>query len=229
MQSFVLKRLVSANIWALTCHTPCRRNFAARTAVTAALTASPAGSSLWPAHWAAIEEMRLSRRAPVDLLGATALAYGAGGGAGGSSSSPQERASFRFRTLIATMLSPQTKDAQTAQAFNNLEQAVLAAAAAAHASTTGTGASPAAFESGFSATALLTLSLAQVERACAPVSFYKTKAVHILKACAEIDRRKYMYTTSRERDGRSELAGKPVRAPCIQCVMASQKSICARY
>ena len=206
MQKFVLKRLGSANIWALTCHAPCRRSFAARTAVTALPTASPAGSSLWPAHWAAIEEMRLSRRAPVDLLGDTTLAYGAGAGSGGSSSSPQERASFRFRTLIATMLSPQTKDAQTAQAFNNLEQAVQAAAAA-HAST-GIGASPAAFESGFSAAALLALSPAQVEKACAPVSFYKTKAVHILKACAEIERRQYMHTS---REGSSELAGMSVR------------------
>jgi len=75
-----------------------------------------ASSAQWPAHWAAIEEMRTSGAgvaSPVDTMGAEALAISGAG-------SYRQGKAFRFQTLVSCMLSPQTKDAQTAAAFRNL-------------------------------------------------------------------------------------------------------------
>jgi len=166
-------------------------------AAPAAPAASLSGASLWPVHWTRIEAMRRTRAAPVDVMGATALAYGAGYGASPSAQTAQSRASFRFRTLIATMLSPQTKDAQTAQAFNNLERC-------AHAVRSG-------YE-GFTAASLLQVPEKDLLEACAPVSFYKTKAAHIRRACEVIEKQAYTYTTAHgdgEGEGQLEAAGIP--------------------
>lgn len=106
--------------------------------------------------------------APVDSLGATALAYSKVG----SRLVPVSKESFRFRTLIATMLSPQTKDQQTGEAYHALVEKV------------------AAEEEGVEFTAstfVKTLSLDDVEQACRPVSFYKTKARNILDAAKRIN------------------------------------------
>ena len=58
--------------------------------------------------------MRMYEPAAVDTMGADALA---------SSGQPDDKC-FRFQTLVATMLSPQTKDEQTSRAFNNILQLV---------------------------------------------------------------------------------------------------------
>jgi endonuclease-3 len=99
--------------------------------------------------------------APVDSLGATALAYSATTGAAVSPTS------FRFRTLMATMLSPQTKDQQTAQAYDNLVALV-------------------GDETEFRASALAKKTLAEIESSCQPVSFYKTKARNIYAAAQRL-------------------------------------------
>lgn len=65
----------------------------------------------WKTHWDEIVKMRHDfSPAPVDSMGAEALA---------ERNRPDDK-TFRFQTLIGTMLSPQTKDAQTSQAFDNL-------------------------------------------------------------------------------------------------------------
>eukprot|EP01032_Pedospumella_encystans_P011533 gene11533-13402_t len=64
----------------------------------------------WEAQWKEIEAMRKLNPAAVDTMGAEALAHRNG-------ASVKE---FKFQTLIATMLSPQTRDQQTAIAFDNL-------------------------------------------------------------------------------------------------------------
>ena len=65
---------------------------------------------LWMQQWSVIENMRGYQTAAVDTMGADAL----------SRSSNAKDANFRFQTLIACMLSPQTKDNQTSTAFDNL-------------------------------------------------------------------------------------------------------------
>ena len=191
----------------------------------------------WRAHWAAIERMRRipTLRAPVDTLGATALAYGAQSAfgsaaeaaeaveaAGGSDAAataaaaadknstistgtkadntgavawqaisaaaprgPKQREAFRFGTLVATMLSPQTRDKQTAKAFGNLQSLALAPVQAREQQQQQRGKrSGAAFN--FTAAALARCSLEDITQACTPVSFYKTKAANILAACERI-------------------------------------------
>ena len=130
----------------------------------------------WKKHWDLMKEMRergtigqtsMTIEAPVDTMGATAI----------SNKENVTKESFRFRALIATMLSPQTRDAQTYAAFNNLEELV----------TTPT--SP----SDFTATNLLKIPIDIIEAACKPVSFYKTKAINIHKACERIVESNYRY------------------------------------
>jgi endonuclease-3 len=64
----------------------------------------------WKTQWDEIVKMRHDLPAPIDSMGAEALA---------ERNRPDDK-TFRFQTLIGTMLSPQTKDAQTSQAFDNL-------------------------------------------------------------------------------------------------------------
>lgn len=109
-------------------------------------------NGLWETQWNEIEAMRKLQPAAVDTMGADALAR-----LNGASAKP-----FRFQTLIATMLSPQTRDQQTMMAFNNLIKLIAPAP--------------------FLASSLLKHDLEAIEKAIQPVSFYKTKAKNIVDA-----------------------------------------------
>jgi len=119
----------------------------------AASASIPAKKELWQQQWTKIEEMRKLQPAAVDTMGADALARDNGA----------QDAQFRFQTLIATMLSPQTRDQQTMLAFNNLVALVETEP--------------------FLASSLLKHDSAAIEQAIQPVSFYKTKAKNIFEAC----------------------------------------------
>lgn len=106
----------------------------------------------WKQQWSKIELMRGKYPAAVDTMGADALAH-----RGGAKS-----AEFRFQTLIATMLSPQTKDQQTLLAFDNLVALVA--------------------PQPLLASSLLTCAMTDIEEAVKPVSFFTTKATNILEA-----------------------------------------------
>jgi endonuclease-3 len=67
-----------------------------------------------------------------------------------------------FQVLIATMLSAQTKDAVTAAASGRL------------------------FSVARTPPAMLKLTARQIEKLIYPVSFYRTKAVHVKQTCAQI-------------------------------------------
>ncbi len=137
--------------------------------------------SFWAQQWAAIECMKSATSiAPVNEFGAESLAFGKLSRLSWNST-PVARSSFRFRTLIAAMLSPQTRDAQTATAFRNLEECVRQA-------------SQSSSDAFFTAASLLQVNPEYVVAACAPVSFYKTKARNILLASAQIEKRKYLTT-----------------------------------
>ncbi len=167
--------------------------------------------SNWEAHWKAIEMMRsnpvlgvngLPMKAPVDELGATALAHSGTGKGRNLYDSPSARESFRFGTLIATMLSPQTKDAQTAEAFHRLQKLVSTS------KVTGLAA-----EHCFIAPNLLECTLDDITQACTPVSFYKTKAKNIQLACERIVANNYTTTTYYHEssiDGGSNITGKRI-------------------
>lgn len=114
------------------------------------------GRELWEEHWQHIEQMRSSVSAAVDSMGAEALAHS------GTSTTGK---SFRFQTLIATMLSPQTKDAQTAQAFNNLMKMV--------------------HPNPFLPSALSQFSSEEIEKQIRMTSFYSAKAKNILAAAQQ--------------------------------------------
>jgi endonuclease-3 len=107
---------------------------------------------LWQQQWKKIEDMRKHNKAAVDTMGADALAKR-------DVANPLQ---LRFQTLIATMLSPQTRDEQTTAAYENLRGIV----------PSGT----------LTATSLAGQQLHKVEEAIRPVSFYKVKAVNILEA-----------------------------------------------
>ena len=126
--------------------------------------------SRWREQWAEVKKIRELNKgtAPVDSLGATALAYSKIG----SELVPVGGKSFRFRTLIATMLSPQTKDQQTGEAYEALVQLVV--------ETVKGGAE-------FTSETFAKLSLTEIEQACRPVSFYKTKAKNILDAAKRMN------------------------------------------
>jgi endonuclease III len=160
----------------------------------------------WIDQWNAIETMRKEGnmeldgkvfQAPVDSLGAAALAYSHNIDA--IHDSPAARESFRFRTLIATMLSPQTKDAQTALAFNNL----LNLCRPSPSRSTGSGSG----ENSFIAKNLMEHSLEDITIACMPVSFHNTKAANILEACRKIVSKNYLVRN--EETGDLEVAGIP--------------------
>ena len=121
--------------------------------------------SNWKEQWGAIERLRAEYKgvAPVDSMGAERLAkteYDTG---------KVSEESFRFRTLMATMLSPQTKDQQTNDAFHNLLALVLNKG------------------DEFLASSLAKEPLEAIEQCIMPVSFYKTKARNIHLAAVRID------------------------------------------
>jgi endonuclease-3 len=107
---------------------------------------------LWQQQWTKIEDMRKHSKAAVDTMGADALAK----------RDVAHPIQFRFQTLIATMLSPQTRDEQTTAAYENLRGLVPSRT--------------------LTATSLAGQPLKKVEEAMRPVSFYKVKAVNILEA-----------------------------------------------
>lgn len=114
---------------------------------------SSGGSPQWNQHWHKIEIIRkVNPPAAVDSMGAEALAKRA---------NPTD-AQFRFQTLIATMLSPQTRDQQTDLAFNNLQQLL--------------------HPKPFLPSSLMSFDVSRIESAIQPVSFYRTKAVNIVEA-----------------------------------------------
>lgn len=106
----------------------------------------------WFNQWTKIEEMRHFKKAAVDTMGADALAR----------RDVSDPVQFRFQTLIATMLSPQTRDEQTDIAYENLRSLVQ--------------------PSTLTASSLAKQSLDKIEEAIKPVSFYKVKAGNILEA-----------------------------------------------
>jgi endonuclease III len=74
----------------------------------------------------------------------------------------QDQAEDPFQVLIATLLSAQTKDAVTAAASETL------------------------FSVARTPKAMLNLTVAQIEKLIYPVSFYRTKAVHVKATCDQI-------------------------------------------
>lgn len=74
----------------------------------------------------------------------------------------QEQAEDPFQVMIATLLSAQTKDAVTAAASERL------------------------FSVARTPKTMLKLSIEQIEKLIYPVSFYRTKAVHVKAACDQI-------------------------------------------
>lgn len=74
----------------------------------------------------------------------------------------QDQADDPFQVLIATLLSAQTKDAVTAAASETL------------------------FSVARTPKAMLNLTVAQIEKLIYPVSFYRTKAVHVKATCEQI-------------------------------------------
>jgi endonuclease-3 len=72
----------------------------------------------------------------------------------------EEQSGTAFQVLIATMLSAQTRDAVTLEASTRL------------------------FAKAATPAAMLKLSTAQIEKVIYPVSFYRTKAVHVKATCA---------------------------------------------
>lgn len=74
----------------------------------------------------------------------------------------QDQAEDPFQVLIATLLSAQTKDAVTAAASETL------------------------FSVARTPKAMLNLTVAQIEKLIYPVSFYRTKAVHVKATCEQI-------------------------------------------
>src|SRR5688500_993943 len=74
----------------------------------------------------------------------------------------QEQAEDPFQVLIATLMSAQTKDAVTAAASHRL------------------------FKVARTPKAMSTLPVKEIETLIYPVSFYRTKAVHVKAACEQI-------------------------------------------
>lgn len=103
-------------------------------------------------QWTSIGKMidSLEERPPIESMGADALQL------------TREGPAFRFQTLVGTMLSPQTKDEQTAAAFKNLASLVAPAE--------------------LSATTLNDCRQDDIAEAIRMVSFYKTKALNLKEA-----------------------------------------------
>lgn len=126
----------------------------------------------WLDQWNQIVRMRSSMTvigsefenliAEVDTMGAKALADASGSG-------PAER-EYRYSTLIGTMLSPQTKDKATSEAYHALRALV------------------AAQRLPFLPSSVLRLYSEDIEAAIRPVSFYHTKTKNIMassKLCVD--------------------------------------------
>jgi endonuclease-3 len=109
--------------------------------------------NVWKSQWAKIEELRTHTKAEIDIMGAEALS---------KTTINASDSEFRFQTLLATMLSPQTKDLQTSIAFNNLIQLV--------------------HPKSLTPKNLLLFDVNQIENAIKNVSFYKIKSKNILEA-----------------------------------------------
>jgi endonuclease III len=118
-----------------------------------------ARSKTWKDDYAKITTMRSSVIAPVDTMGASALAL---------SEPNQSSEEFRFATLIVTMLSPQTKDQQTSIAYNRLRDQLR----------------PQPF---LASTLRASLSEDMIAEAIRGVSFHRVKAKNILTAVKAMD------------------------------------------
>jgi endonuclease III len=113
----------------------------------------------WKDQWKLIKELRMDGvAAAVDTMGAHAL----------SQTGNVQNEEFRFQTLVATMLSPQTRDQQTMAAFENLRALV--------------------HPQGLRASVLLNRDLHEVENAIKNVSFFRVKAKNILEAALRCKR-----------------------------------------
>ncbi len=108
----------------------------------------------WRRVYKAIEEYRVTREAPVDTMGCDRLA---------DSTAPPP--TFRFQTLIALMLSSQTKDANTALAMSQLKSGL---------------------DGGLSAQSVSAASLETLETLVRPASFHRQKAGHIQQTAARL-------------------------------------------
>jgi endonuclease III len=117
---------------------------------------------VWRSQYQMISDLRLSNTSPVpvDTMGAEALAVSQG---------RSGDASFRFSTLVATMLSPQTRDEQTSAAFHNLQALVKPRE--------------------FKPSVLQHIPVGDIEDAIRMTSFYRIKAKNVIaasKACSEL-------------------------------------------
>uniref|UniRef100_A0A0R3S226 Endonuclease III homolog n=1 Tax=Elaeophora elaphi TaxID=1147741 RepID=A0A0R3S226_9BILA len=112
-------------------------------------------SHLWMEHLENIKQMRSNRDAPVDSKGCHMLA-----------DALAEPKVYRFQTLLALMLSSQTKDHITAAAMHRLR------------------------EHGCTVDDLIAVSTEELQQLLIPVGFYKKKAVYIKKV-AEILKEHY--------------------------------------
>lgn len=116
-------------------------------------------ASKYRVQWDQIAIMRQFHDAPVDTMGAYALA----------NFNKAKNAEFRFQALIATLLSPQTKDKMTYVAFVGLIDLVN--------------------PSPLIPSSLAIQSEADIMAAIKPVSFYKIKAINVKAAavtCHEV-------------------------------------------
>jgi endonuclease III len=108
-----------------------------------------------PQHWMnvykAIYEMRLGTTAAVDTMGCESLGLSA-----------KDATTFRFRTLIALMLSSQTKDETTASAINRLN---------------------AFWSDGLTLTNVLATEQSQINELIRQVGFHNRKAEYIKRTC----------------------------------------------
>lgn len=118
------------------------------------LSYRPPDISVWKPQWDNIKQLRENGDyiADVDSMGADSL----------SNKMNSTGSDYRFQTLVATMLSPQTKDKQTSRAFDALSLLV----------------SPDVL----SAKSLCKQELVDIENCIRPVSFYTVKAKNILEA-----------------------------------------------
>lgn len=120
--------------------------------LSSSVSNAPLNGELWKEHWTLIEKMRKSVPATFDTTVAELPAQ----------RGLSDANDYRFKTLVSVMLSPQTKDDKTFQALENLVQLV--------------------HPEPFVPSALAKCSVADIEKACRPVSFYTVKAKNILDA-----------------------------------------------
>ncbi|RKP18561.1 putative endonuclease III [Rozella allomycis CSF55] len=127
---------------------------------------SPKKTILPPKDWKVtltlLEKMRESRNAPVDSLGCERLAD--------KSLSPKI---FRFQTLVSLMLSSQTKDAITAEAFHKLNEHCLME-----------------YKTPLKPSSVIKMSEEEIDNCISKVGFHKRKAKY-LKDTSELLCQKY--------------------------------------